>query len=195
MAESSLADCAHDDWTDHQEFGYGSNRVFKVKTLSLNLPFGIGGISMQRTEAQARAAWALYVELATRISTQPLHGEGSVREALTSLHSLFNTTRAVLREHGPDAADGPWSVGPIAITMLNEGVRPFLTRWHSRFSRFEHQERVRTTRELGPYAEPLIDEYAWPDRSIFFTELERFRVDMNRFLNALELLAGISADE
>ena len=166
--------------------------MFKLESLSLNLPFGIGGVTVVRTEAQVRAAWSLYVELATRISSQPLReDEGSVREALNSLYSLFETTRKVLRDHGPEVADGPESVGPIAIAMLNQGIRPFIGRWHRRYSRFEHAEKVRTARELGPYAEPLIDEHSWPDRPQFFMELDGLRRDMGRFIGALEELAGV----
>ena len=33
----------------------------KVRSLSLNLPFGLGGVNIDVTEAESRAAWQLYV--------------------------------------------------------------------------------------------------------------------------------------
>ncbi|WP_370135611.1 hypothetical protein [Streptacidiphilus sp. EB103A] len=57
-------------------------------------------------DAERRAAWELYVELVTRVSVVPLGtDEGLLREALSSLYSLFGTTREVLRRHGPEVRD------------------------------------------------------------------------------------------
>ncbi|MEM1330059.1 MAG: hypothetical protein AAGG07_05825 [Planctomycetota bacterium] len=57
------------------------------KSFSINLPWGIGGVSVDVSEAAEAAAWALCVEYNTRISGSPLaRGDRSVREALSSLH-------------------------------------------------------------------------------------------------------------
>ncbi len=63
--------------------------------VELALPF-LGKISGEWApdEAERLAAWEMYVELATRITVQPLTpDEGLIREALTSYYSLFATTR------------------------------------------------------------------------------------------------------
>jgi hypothetical protein len=47
----------------------------------------------------------MYVELITRISVVELKpGEGLLREALSSLYTLFDTTRMILRKYGPSVA-------------------------------------------------------------------------------------------
>ena len=84
---------------------------------------------------ERKAAWELYVELVTRISVVPLGpGEGLLREALSSLYSLFATTRDILRRYGPDVAEpkqrGQYNFGTLAVAMLNIGLRPVLARWH-----------------------------------------------------------------
>ena len=84
---------------------------------------------------EGKAAWELYVELVTRIAVVPLgEQEGLLREALSSLYSLFATTRDILRRYGPDVAeprpDGQYSFGVLAVAMLNYGLRPVLARWH-----------------------------------------------------------------
>jgi hypothetical protein len=81
------------------------------------------------SDVEARAAWELYVEFSTRVSGYA-GAAGSAREALDSLYALFATTRDVLRKAGPDAGRGPKSVGALAIRVLNEGLRPFVVRWH-----------------------------------------------------------------
>jgi hypothetical protein len=75
--------------------------------VSLNLPFGLGGVEQtwEPNDDERRAAWELHVELVTRIATVPLEpGAGLQREALTSLYSLFPTTRDILRRYGPGVA-------------------------------------------------------------------------------------------
>ncbi len=71
------------------------------------------------------AAWALYVELLTRISTQPLK-HGTEEAALASVHSLFETTRLVLKENGR----GCVQFSRVAVVVLNHVVRPFTEKWH-----------------------------------------------------------------
>lgn len=47
------------------------------------------------------AAWEMYIELLTRITTQQLKpNEGNEESALKSMYSLFGTTREILKEHG-----------------------------------------------------------------------------------------------
>ncbi|WP_263169073.1 hypothetical protein [Streptomyces sp. SCSIO ZS0520] len=86
-------------------------------------------------DAERRAAWQVYVELVTRVAVVPLRAEeGLLREALSSMYSLFATTREVLRQHGPEVAEpkrsGQYNFGYLAVAMLNFGVRPLLASWH-----------------------------------------------------------------
>lgn len=54
-----------------------------------------------QTTGERDAAWELYVEVVTRIAVVELKpGEGSLREALSSLSSPFATTRDILRKYG-----------------------------------------------------------------------------------------------
>jgi hypothetical protein len=81
------------------------------------------------------AAWEMYVELITRISVAELkEDEGLLREALSSLYSLFGATRQILRQHGPSVAQpkdkSDVSFGEIAVKILNLVLRPVLAKWH-----------------------------------------------------------------
>jgi hypothetical protein len=81
-----------------------------------------------KPEAKDRAAaWELYVELLTRIATQPLaEGQGDEKTALDSVFSLFGITREILRRNGPDCIQ----FTKIAVIVLNQIVRPFTAKWH-----------------------------------------------------------------
>ncbi len=77
--------------------------------------------------ADQNAAWELYVELLTRISTQALpSGHGDEKTALTSVYSLFPTVREIIKKHGKECIQ----FAKIAIPVLNQIVRPFTAQWH-----------------------------------------------------------------
>jgi hypothetical protein len=73
------------------------------------------------------AAWALYVELLTRITTQTLKDdEGNEESALESVYSIFPITRSILKEYGRECVQ----FTKIAVVVLNQVVRPFTAKWH-----------------------------------------------------------------
>jgi hypothetical protein len=78
-------------------------------------------------EPDREAAWELYIELLTRIVTQPLPAEyGDEKTALDSAYALFPITREILRRKGRDCV----GFSRIAIAVLNQVVRPFTAKWH-----------------------------------------------------------------
>ncbi|GJL76791.1 MAG TPA: hypothetical protein DEF07_07340 [Nitrosomonas sp.] len=167
----------------------------KVQSFNVSLPFGLGGANIVVTEAQQKVAWALYVELATRVASVKLEpGTGSAREALNSIHSLFETTRSVLRDEGHGAAHGPKSVGPIAIDILNQGLRPFLVKWHSKLSSFENQQAEEQRKQYGGCTTVIVDESRWPERNAFYQDLEENRQGMLQYIQVLAHIAGVDSD-
>ena len=73
------------------------------------------------------AAWELYVELLTRVTTQYLPPEdGGEKAALDSVYAIFPLTREILRRHG----SGCGEFAKLAIPVLNQVVRPFTAKWH-----------------------------------------------------------------
>jgi hypothetical protein len=73
------------------------------------------------------AAWELYVELLTRVTTQSLYIEhGDEKTALTSIYSIFGITREVMKNNGRHC----FEFTKIAVVVLNQVVRPFTAKWH-----------------------------------------------------------------
>ena len=69
----------------------------------------------------------MYVELITRITTQPLaQDEGDEATALESVYSIFGITREILKSKGRNAEN----FTKIAIVVLNQIIRPFTAKWH-----------------------------------------------------------------
>ncbi|MGH7812803.1 MAG: hypothetical protein ACREQI_02200 [Candidatus Binataceae bacterium] len=73
------------------------------------------------------AAWDLYIELLTRVTTQHLPADvGDEKAALDSVYALFPLTRGILRQHG----SGCGEFAKLAIPVLNQIIRPFTAKWH-----------------------------------------------------------------
>lgn len=131
-------------------------------------------------DTERRAAWELYVELVTRVSVVPLRAdEGLCREALTSLYSLFTTTRDVLRRYGPEVAEpkrsGQYNLGYLAVAMLNYGLRPLLASWHPLLEDWENQRPTDRSRRDH--------EQAW-------TRIGELRADLT---NTRQILTGYAS--
>ena len=114
--------------------------------------------------ADKNAAWALYIELLTRITTQPLPIEhGDEKTALDSVYSLFATTREVIREYGPECIN----FTKIAIVVLNQVIRPFTAKWHRKSLAGDFEDETERTvfrdelaalqEELRKYSQMLAD--------------------------------------
>ncbi|MEI6776118.1 MAG: hypothetical protein WCK70_04420 [Chloroflexales bacterium] len=159
---------------------------FKV---SLNLPY-IGGIegTWQPDRNEKEAAWEMYVELVTRVAIVELQPqEGSLREALSSLYSIFDSTRKILREHGPGIAqpkgEGKLSFGYLAVAILNTVLRPLLAKWHPLLRDYEHSR---------PETISLIaHERAWQFYDEIRGELAELRKPLTEYANLLADVAGI----
>ena len=152
--------------------------------LDLKLP-GIGGISgtWEPDETEIRAAWELYVEMVTRT---PLGGfspqEGSVREALTSIYTLFDTTRGILRSYGPSVArpksGKELSFGYLAVSVLNFVLRPLLTAWHPRLQGWERDN-------------PSSGEKEWSGRCDFLMALNEVEEQLRQYASLFAEVAEV----
>jgi hypothetical protein len=156
----------------------------KGKAVLVNLPFGIGEMTIVPNDVEQRAAWSLYVELVSRIAVQSLKDdEGLLREALTSLYRLFDVTRAVLKEAGPAVGNGQDSVGAIALRVLNEGLRPFLAKWHPLLKDHEDKRPADVSQRQH--------EMAWSQHAEMRSALRELQRDMGIYAAALGEIAGI----
>lgn len=112
----------------------------KIKTAFLEMDWS-------PKDADKDAAWELYVELLTRITTQSLDTQSGTEEsALASIHSIFKTTRDVLKNHGRDCIQ----FSKVAIVIVNQVIRPFTAKWHRIFelNQMNDSKRIEFRNEL-----------------------------------------------
>jgi hypothetical protein len=157
--------------------------ILKIKKVSANIPFGIGQVELETVETSRNAAWALYIEMTTRIATQQLEDDhGLLREALNSLYSLFGITRQILKEAGPDVGASSETVGGIATDVLNQGLRPFLAKWHPKLQIWEAQRPEGVSHKEH--------EKNWAEEVQMRHELKLLGQNLEQYTNALAKIAG-----
>lgn len=161
-------------------------RSVKIK---IGLPW-IGDLEgeWQPDENEVKAAWELYVELVTRISIVELKpGEGLLREALSSLYSLFGSTRDILRKYGPSVGkpkgDSTLSFGVLSVAVLNSVLRPVLAKWHPILQDYE------STRPGG--VSPLEHEKKWEKAQELRDILNEVRSKLSEYADILAQVAGV----
>ena len=112
-------------WSDKlNQFGCGD--LFVTPTERVPNPHPFADKEWQPTAADKSAAWELYTEIRTRITTQPLAYRHGVEEtALTSVYNIFSLTRNAIKKH-----EGCTHFATLAVYVLNVSIRPFTAKWH-----------------------------------------------------------------
>ena len=145
-----------------------SNLIEKWGMSSLKIPPSFLQMEWTSKAADKNAAWALYIELLTRITTQPLPTEhGDEKTALDSVYSLFAIIREVIRENGPECIN----FTKIAIVVLNQVVRPFTAKWHRKSLAGDFENKT--------------------ERAIFREELAVLQVELRKYSRMLASIAGV----
>ena len=141
---------------------------FHLEKISLNV-MGVGlALDVDFSDEDQGAAWELYIEMLTRIVTQPLPSEdGDEQTALDSVYSLFPTTREILRRRGR----GTIQFSKVAIPVLNQVVRPFTAEWHRK---------------------SLANAFSDPDQRVEFRDsLAVLQTDLRNYNRLLANIAGV----
>jgi hypothetical protein len=161
-----------------------------LRSVKVNLNLGLFTVAgtWEPDEHERAAAWEMYIELATRISTQALKdGEGILGEALASLHALFALTRQTLLRHGPTVArksgSGEHSFAELAIYVLNYAIRPVLAKWHPLLEAHEASRPAE--------ASVVQHEATWEHAGELREVLEELRLNLLGYANLLAAVAGV----
>lgn len=118
------------------------------------------------SEGDRDAAFALYTELRSRITTQVLnYQDGDEASALESVYRIFALTREIIHRHGR----GCRHFAQFSLLVLNRQIRPFTARWHRK------QVQGQLASQFNKHA--------------FRTELQILQGELQRFVEALGWLA------
>jgi len=157
-----------------------AGRHIRVTDGTLQIP-GIGEVALSIDDTQREAGWRLFVELATRVSTQELKvGTGLIREALTSLYGLFQLIREELKAIPPTTdshTNSEADVQAFALAVLNRAIRPCLSRWHPQLKQWEDMD---------------LPENLWPLADVCRKDLETTRQAVVELAVQLGVALGVN---
>ena len=138
---------------------------------SLKIKLSFLEAEFKPNDVDRAAAWEMYVELLTRITTQALPAEhGDELTALESIHSLFEITRDVIKKHTRHCLE----FTKIAVVVLNQIIRPFTAKWH------------KLSLE-GAFKDPA-------QCAEFRKELAQLQVQLKKYTTMLGSMAGLEED-
>ncbi|OQX05259.1 MAG: hypothetical protein BWK73_34105 [Thiothrix lacustris] len=144
-------------------------KQWKMTKLQLNPPFL--NLEVKFVNADKDAAWEMYIELLTRITTQALDTkDGDEKTALDSIYKLFEITRDIIKRHGRDSLQ----FTKLAIVVLNQIIRPFTAKWHK-------------LSVSGAFSDDA-------QRLAFRAELAALQADLRNYTGMLGQMAGVEAD-
>ncbi|MFB8139753.1 hypothetical protein [Streptomyces parvus] len=133
-----------------------------------------------RTRTDMRqAAQDMFFQAATRVATHPLDDDGKLREALTSLKTLFDLYGEPLEsDSAPPPPSRGSSVYELALDIRDAELAPFLAKWHPRLRAFEEEH-------------PEQDESEWEENAVFRAELRSLQLRLRPYVIGLGEIAGI----
>jgi hypothetical protein len=115
---------------------FAARRLADFEIDSAELGLGDYKVSFRPNDLDRQIAYSIWVELSTRKIGLPIDVEDDViSEVYDSWYSFFGITRDLIKDIPVSKArsDSTGKIIELSIEVLNEGLRPHLTRWQARF--------------------------------------------------------------
>jgi hypothetical protein len=128
-----------------------------------------------------QVAYAIWVELSTRKIGIPIDLQDDVIvEIYDSWYNYFSVTREMIKTISVSKVRGPSTraIVNMSIDVLNQGLRPHLTKWQARF-RHWHEKELKRKDESGV---EVIDQQLLQQKFPQYQELKTELLEMNRKL-------------
>ena len=132
-----------------------------------------------------QVAYAIWVELSTRKIGLPIDFEHDVvAEIYDSWHNFFTVTRDLIKSVPVSyiRRQSTQAIVGLSIEVLNEGLRPHLTRWQARFRRWYDRELRRYDEMTGESVmDPQQIQAQFPQFGELKTDMERVNTALIRY--------------
>lgn len=114
---------------------------FEIDSAEMGL--GDAKFTFKPNDTDRQIAYSIWVELSTRKIGLPIDPEDDViAEIYDSWHTFFGVTREMIKDIPVSKVrgDSTSKIVDLSVEVLNEGLRPHLTKWQARFRHwYEHQ--------------------------------------------------------
>lgn len=142
----------------------GALKDFEIDETELGI--GNAKFTLKPNWTDRQVAYAIWVELATRKIGLPIDLENDVlSEIYDSWFNFFTVTRELVKTIPVSKVAGPSTrkIIRISVEVLNEGLRPHLTRWQARFRRWYEKEADQAARALHDPQDIQTDYPCWDE--------------------------------
>jgi hypothetical protein len=108
------------------------------------MPWNIGSATFDVSDKERIIAWKMYVQLKSRKAALPFDEQNDlIFEVYNSLYDLFKINRELLMELPLEDVSRQNGLAVLEMRVLNEGLRPHLTKWQSYFRTWWLKELVK----------------------------------------------------
>jgi hypothetical protein len=131
----------------------GRRPNFEIDVAEMGL--GPHKLSFRPNLRDQEIAYKIWVELSTRKIGLPIDLDHDViYEIYDSWHNFFSITRELIKDIPVSKVKHPSTrkIITLSITLLNEGLRPHLTRWQARFRQWYDRELKDAQGDIDPQA-------------------------------------------
>lgn len=150
---------------------------------------GSGKLKLRPNYIDRQIAYSIWVELSTRKIGLSIDPEDDViAEVYDSWHAFFGVTRDLIKDIPVSKVrtDSTSKIINLSIELLNEGLRPHLTKWQARF-RHWYNRKMDTDRDVSPQAL----QKQFPDYAALVDDLLKVNEKLARYRSKmLELVRG-----
>lgn len=168
---------------------WGTKEFFKRKSrrrITLDgMSFGIGEFRCELTcgnEIQ-EIAYQLWVELITRKIAIPIEDDDVIVEVYDSWYAAFSSIRDLLKTVPGKCLDDASDLIDITAKVLNEGLRPHLTKWQAKYRTWYDCETKDSTDD------PQIIQKQFPEYDELLSDLKKTNQNIINFANKLHEIA------
>ena len=149
--------------------------------------FGIGNakLTFKPNRIDQQIAYAIWVELSTRKIGLEIDFEHDViAEVYNSWYQFFSITRELIKEVPVEKlqSESTREIVKLSVQILNDGVRPHLTRWQARFRNWYEKN-------LDDDADPQSIQTQYPKYQELKSDLEKINHKLVAYRKSMYLLA------
>ncbi len=168
-------------------WGMNFRRWSEFEINEATLSIGDHRVKLKPNNLDRQIAYSIWVELSTRKIGLPLDPENDViTEIYDSWYHFFGISRELIKSIPVNKIrkSDTLKLIELSILVLNEGLRPHLTRWQSRFRHWEHE-----ARKTYPDRSPQEIQRQYPDYEELITDMLAVNQSMQEFRSEMYRLA------
>ncbi|MEP2705022.1 MAG: hypothetical protein ABJZ83_03740 [Yoonia sp.] len=166
---------------------WASRRVLDFEIDGAEVGIGDFKMAFKPNDTDRQIAYSIWVELSTRKIGLPIDLENDViSEVYDSWYSFFGVTRELVKTIPVSKVrhDSTGKIIKLSIEVLNEGLRPHLTKWQARYIRwYEHQTKEHSEKS------PQQIQADFPDYDALSTDMLSVNKKLIRYREKMNELA------